>query len=156
MLVGQLAVMAFGIADALIAGRYSDAALAALSVGSAIYVSVFVGLMGILQALLPIWAEMLGARRQEALGRSVRQSLYLCIFIGALGMAVLLFPGSLLRWAQVPDSMLDEVQRYLAVLAFAFVPSLLFRVYSTFNQSLGKPWLVTWLQIVSLTVKIPL
>ena len=156
MLVGQLAVMAFGIADTLIAGRYSDAALAALSVGSAIYVSVFVGLMGILQALLPIWAEMLGARRQEALGRSVRQSLYLCIFIGALGMAVLLFPGSLLRWAQVPDSMLDEVQRYLAVLAFAFVPSLLFRVYSTFNQSLGKPWLVTWLQIVALTVKIPL
>ena len=156
LLVGQLAVMAFGVADTVIAGRYSDAALAALSVGSAIYISVFVGLMGIVQALLPIWAEMLGARRHEAVGYSLRQSLYLCAVISALGMAMLLFPGPLLRWAQVPEAMQPEVEHYLAVLAFAFVPSLLFRLYSTLNQSLGKPLLVTWLQIGSLFVKIPL
>ncbi|MBH1958435.1 MAG: MATE family efflux transporter, partial [Burkholderiales bacterium] len=41
ILVGQLAVMAFGVADTVIAGRYSDAALAALSVGSALYISVY-------------------------------------------------------------------------------------------------------------------
>ncbi len=156
VLVGQLAVMAFGVADTVIAGRYSDAALAALSVGSALYISVYVGLIGIVQALLPIWAEMLGARRHEAVGRSLRQSLYLCGFITAAGMAALLFPGPLLRWAQVPELMQGEVQRYLAVLAFAFAPSLLFRVYSTFNQSLGKPRLVTWLQVGALAVKIPL
>ena len=40
VLVGQLAVMAFGVADTVIAGRYSDAALAAFSVGSALYISV--------------------------------------------------------------------------------------------------------------------
>ena len=56
VLLGQLAVMAFGVADTVIAGRYSDTALAALSVGSAIYISVYVGLIGVIQALLPIWA----------------------------------------------------------------------------------------------------
>ena len=152
VLVGQLAVMAFGVADTVIAGRYSDAALAALSVGSAIYVSVFVGLIGIVQALLPIWAEMLGARQYEAVGCSLRQSLYLCAVVSALGMCVLLFPGPLLRWAQVPEAMQPEVERYLAVLAFAFAPSLLFRLYSTFNQSLGKPRLVSWLQIAALAI----
>ncbi|MES2399279.1 MAG: MATE family efflux transporter [Pseudomonadota bacterium] len=156
VLVGQLAVMAFGVADTVIAGRYSDAALAALSVGSALYVSIYIGLIGIVQALLPIWSEMLGARRYEAVGQSLRQSLYLCIFITVTGMAAMLFPGPLLRWAQVPDAMRDEVQRYLTVLAFAFAPSLLFRVYSSFNQSLGKPLLVTWLQVGALAVKIPL
>ena len=156
VLVGQLAVMAFGVADTVIAGRYSDSALAALSVGSAIYISVYVGLIGIVQALLPIWSEMLGARQQDALGRSVRQSLYLCGFITTAGMAALLFSSPLLGWAQVPDVMRGEVQHYLAVLALAFAPSLLFRVYSTFNQSLGKPLLVTWLQVGALVVKIPL
>ncbi|MBI2725319.1 MAG: MATE family efflux transporter [Polaromonas sp.] len=156
VLVGQLAVMAFGVADTVIAGRYSDAALAALSVGSALYISVYVGLIGIVQALLPIWAEMLGARRHEAVGQSLRQSLYLCVFITIAGMAAMLFPGPLLRWAQVPDAMRDEVQRYLTVLAFAFAPSLLFRVYSSFNQSLGKPLLVTWLQVGALAIKVPL
>ena len=156
VLVGQLAVMAFGVADTVIAGRYSDSALAALSVGSAIYISVYVGLMGIVQALLPVWAEMHGARRHEAVGQSLRQSLYLCLLITLLGMAALLFPGLLLRWAQVPELMLGDVRRYLAVLAFAFAPSLLFRVYSTFNQSLGKPLLVTGLQVGALMVKVPL
>lgn len=156
VLVGQLAVMAFGVADTVIAGRYSDAALAALSVGSAIYISVYVGLIGIVQALLPIWAEMLGARQHQAVGQSLRQSLYLCIFITIAGMAAMLFPGPLLRWAQVPDAMREEVQHYLTVLAFAFAPSLLFRVYSSFNQSLGKPLLVTWLQVGALAIKIPL
>ena len=156
ILVGQLAVMAFGVADTLIAGRFSDSALAALSVGSALYISVYVALMGIVQALLPIWAEMLGARQYEAVGRSLRQSLYLCGFITVVGMLALLFPGPLLRWAQVPELMQAEVQRYLGVLAFAFAPTLLFRIYSTFNQSLGKPRLVTWLQVLALVVKIPL
>lgn len=156
VLVGQLAVMAFGVADTIIAGRYSDAALAALSVGSALYVSVYVALIGIVQALLPIWAEMLGAGKHKAMGRSLRQSLYLCAFITVAGMAALLFPTPLLRWAQVPELMLAEAQHYLLVLAFAFAPSLLFRVYSSFNQSLGKPLLVTWLQIAALVVKIPL
>ena len=156
VLVGQVAVMAFGVADTVIAGRYSDSALAALSVGAAIYISVFVALIGIMQALLPIWAEMLGARRHEAVGRSLRQSLYLCAAVSALGMTLLLFPAPLLRWAQVPQAMQPEVERYLAVLALAFVPTLLFRLYSTFNQSLGKPRLVTWLQIAALACKIPL
>lgn len=156
VLVGQLAVMAFGVADTVIAGRYSDTALAALSVGSAIYISVYVGLIGIVQALLPIWAEMLGANKQNLMGRSLRQSLYLTGLITLAGMVVLLFPNGLLRWAQVPQAMLNDVANYLTVLAFAFAPSILFRLYSTFNQSLGKPLLVTWLQVGALLVKIPL
>lgn len=156
VLAGQLAVMAFGVADTLIAGRYSDTALAALSVGSALYVSVYVGLMGIVQALLPIWSEMLGAGRTRALGRSIRQSLYLCVLITLVGMAALLFPDQLLVWADVPPDLQQDVKSYLAVLAYALAPSLLFRIYGTFNQSLGKPLMVTWLQVVALVLKVPL
>ena len=156
VLVGQLAVVSFGVADTVIAGRYSDTALAALSVGSAIYVSVYVGLIGVIQALLPIWAQMRGARQLHAVGQSVRQGLYLCALLSAAGMAVLLLPGRLLQWADIPEAMQGEVRDYLAVLALAFAPSLLFRLYSTLNQALGKPLLITWLQIGALAVKIPL
>jgi multidrug resistance protein, MATE family len=156
VLVGQLAVMAFGVTDTIVAGRYSEAALAALSVGSAVYISIFVAMMGVLQALLPTWAELHGGNRHEDLGRSVRQGLYL----GGAGMLVggwaLLFPDPLLRWTEVPLSLQADVKDYLAVLALALPPALLFRMYSTLNQSLGKPLLVTWLQALSLLVKVPL
>lgn len=156
VLAGQLAVMAFGVTDTIVAGRYSQEALAALSVGSAVYISIFVGLMGVLQALLPTWAELHGGGRQQEVGRSVRQALYLCALTMVAGIAALLFPGAVLEWTEVPQSLQGVVREYLAVLALALPPSLLFRMYSTLNQSLGKPLLVTWLQVASLALKIPL
>lgn len=154
--IGQMAVMAFGVTDTIVAGRYAEEALAALSVGAAIFISVFVSLMGGLQALLPVWAELHGAGRSAEVGRSVRQSLYLCAGAVCIGMAVLLFPAPLLRWTDVPQAMQAEVTRYLAVLAWALPPALLFRLYSTLNQSLGHPRLVSWLQAASLGLKLPL
>lgn len=156
VLVGQLAVMAFGVTDTIVAGRYSQNALAALSIGSAVYITVFAGLMGTLQALLPTWAELHGSQQHEDLGRSVRQALYLGAFAMLAGGTVLLFPGPLLHWTEVPDALQGEASRYLGVLALALPPALLFRMYSTLNQSLGKPMLVTWLQALSLVVKAPL
>lgn len=156
VLAGQLAVMAFGVTDTIVAGRHGEASLAALSVGSAIFISVYVALMGVLQALLPVWAEHRGAGRSEALGRSLRQSLYLCGAASLVGMTILLSPGPLLHWTQVPPDLRGEVERYLAVLALALPLSLLFRIYSTLNQALGRPKLVTWLQVGSLFIKLPL
>jgi len=156
VLVGQLATMAFGVTDTIVAGRYAEASLAALSVGSAIYMSVYVALMGVLQALLPVWAELHGAQKPRQLGFSFRQSLYLCAALMAFGMVILLQPAALLDWAEVPAALRGEVLDYLGVLALALPPALLFRLYSTLNQSLGRPLLVTWLQIGSLFVKVPL
>ncbi len=156
VLVGQLAVMAFGVTDTIVAGRYAEGALAALSVGAAIFISVFVSLMGMLQALLPIWAELHGARKTVEVGASVRQALYLCGAAIAAGMTLLLMPAALLQWTGVPEAMRGSVEQYLAVLAFALPPALLFRLFGTLNQSLGKPRLVTWLQLGALGIKLPL
>lgn len=156
VLAGQLAVMAFGVTDTIVAGRYSESSLAALSVGSAIFISVYVALIGVLQALLPVWAELRGAQQPEAMGRSLRQALYLCAAASVMGMAVLLSPGPLLRWTEVPPVLRPQVENYLAVLALALPPALLFRIYSTLNQALGHPRLVTWLQVGSLFIKLPL
>ncbi len=156
VLVGQVAVMAYSVTDTIVAGRYSSTSLAALSVGAAIYISVFVALLGVTQAMLPIWAEMYGANKNSAIGRSFRQTLYLCAITATLGMAVLFNPEAIFRWTQVPEVLRQEALDYLAVLAWTLPPSLLFRMYSTLNQSLGRPLLVTWLQIGSLALKVPL
>lgn len=156
VLAGQLAVMAFGVTDTIVAGRHSASALAALSIGSAFFVSVYVSLLGVIQALLPEWAELHGAQRPHELGRSVRQALYLCAVTIALGMAALLFPGPLLHWTRVPEALQPEVRRYLAVLAMALPPALLFRLWGTLNQSLGRPQPVTRLAVAALGLKLPL
>ncbi|MFG5779391.1 MATE family efflux transporter [Comamonas sp. J-3] len=152
--VGQIAVMGFGVVDTIVAGRHAPTSLAALSVGSAIFVTVYVSLMGLLQALLPIWSEMHGARRHASIGPSLRQSLYICLAASALGMVVLFNPAPLLRWTEVPPELQPLVLDYLAIVGWSLPAALLFRIFSTLSQALGKPQLVTWLQAVSLPVKL--
>ena len=156
LMLGQLAVMAFSVTDTLVAGHFADTALAALAVASATYVTVHISLMGMLQALLPVWAELQGAQRHAEVGRSVRQALYLCACTSAIGMWALLCPDPLLNWTQVPLDLQSDVRGYLTIVAFGLPASLLFRLYSTLNQSLGKPKLVTWVQVGALVVKVPL
>lgn len=156
VLVGQLAVMAFGVIDTVVAGRHSSTSLAALSVGSAIYMSIFIALMGLLQALLPIWAEHRGAERPLQVGYSWRQGIYLSLVVMVVGTALLLSPGPLLDWTGVPQAMQREVRDYLAILTLALPATAFFRMFGTLNQSMGKPKLVTWLQVFSLFIKLPL
>ncbi|GAB1384532.1 hypothetical protein MASR1M50_28530 [Burkholderiales bacterium] len=156
LLVGQLAVMGFAVVDTVVAGRHSNLSLAALSVGAAVFITVNVSLMGLLSGLLPIWAELHGARKLAAIGSSARQALYLCAMASLLGMAVLFNSGPLLRWTAVPTDLRPVAAQYLAVVGWSLPAALLFRAFSTLNQALGRPQLVSWLQVLALAVKLPL
>jgi multidrug resistance protein, MATE family len=51
VLIGQLSVLAFGTVDTLLVARALATDLAALAVGSAAYITVFIGLMGVVMAI---------------------------------------------------------------------------------------------------------
>ncbi len=156
VLAGQLAVVAFGVTDTIIAGQYSPHALAVLSVSSAVYITMYVSLLGVIQALLPMFAEMHGAQKHEKIGELLRQSIYVWLALSVLGALALLSPYLILQWTQVPIEVQGDVKAYLAILAAALPAALFFRLYSSLNQSIGKPRLVTWIQIAALGAKIPL
>ena len=128
-----------GITDTVVAGRYDPSALAALSVGSAIYISIFVTLMGVMQATLPMLSELNGANRPEDMGRLMRQSLYVWLGLSLLGMVLLCNTQTALQWTQVPQNLQPMVTRYLQVLALA-LPTLIVSLplFIQLNQMLGR------------------
>src|SRR5215510_7373813 len=96
ILVGQLATIAFGVADTIMAGRSSSVDLAALSLGSAIYISLYVGLTGLVQALVPLVGHHHGAHDHERIGETFRQAVYLALIAAVPGMLVMWWPQPLL------------------------------------------------------------
>src|SRR4029453_212356 len=68
---GQLAVLAFSTVDTVMTARYSAVDLAALAVGASVYISVFVGFMGVVLAVGPITGQLFGARRLREAGREL-------------------------------------------------------------------------------------
>lgn len=156
LLIGQLAVIANGVIDTAMTSRFSSADLAALAVGASIYVSSFVGLSGVLQAVSPIIGQLYGARKQERIGFEIRQSLWLALFLCLAGLALLLFPQPLLALAQSSPEVADKVTLYLRILALALPATLVFRIYGSLNTALARPRMVMVIQVGTLLLKIPL
>ena len=156
VLIGQLAIIAFGVMDTVMVGRYSPVDLAALGLGSSIYVSVFVGLTGVVLALQPICGQLFGARRYTEIGEEVRQGLWLSAALAALGFVVMFFPGPLLAISDVASALHDRTQAYLRIAALGLPASLAFRVYTALTNGVGKPRLVMILQVGALLITIQL
>jgi MATE family multidrug resistance protein len=156
ILVGQLAVLAFSTIDTVLVARHSPADLAAFAVGTATYVTVFVTLMGVLQALSPIVGRLFGAGLRREAGSQLHQGLWLVLGLVLAGDVVLLCPGPFLSLAQAPPETEAKVRAYLAAQALSLPAALLFTVYRAFNTAVSRPKAVMVLQLGSLMLKMPL
>ncbi|SCU92529.1 putative multidrug resistance protein NorM [Cupriavidus necator] len=156
VLAGQLAVIAFGVIDTVMAGRASATDLAAVGLGGSIYVTIYISLMGVLQALSPIAGQLYGAGRIEAIGAEVRQAAWLGAALAIPGVLLLAFPAPLLAFAKAPPELVEKATAYLHFGAFGLPAALGFRIYSALNNALSRPIMVTVLQIGGLALKVPL
>ena len=154
--IGQAAVVAFSTVDTAIAARASALDLAALAVGSAIYVTVFVALMGMVLAVGPIAGQLFGAGRHEQAGAQFHQALWLALGASMLGCTLLLFPQPFLSLALASPEVATKVRAYLAALAFALPSALLFTAFRGFNTAVSRPKIVMLLQLGGLLLKVPL
>lgn len=156
ILIGQLATITNGVIDTMMTARYSATDLAALGLGASVYISIFVGLSGVLQALSPAIGQLFGARKLDAIGFEVRQGTWLALFLSVIGAIALYFPAPLLSIANPAAELNDKVVQYLQILAIALPATLGFRVYASLNMATSRPRMVMAIQLASLLLKIPL
>jgi multidrug resistance protein, MATE family len=155
ILIGQLAIIAFGVIDTAMAGRYSAVDLAALGLGSSIYISIYISLSGILAALQPIVGQLFGAREELAIGHAVRQALWLAAALALIGGTLLCFPTPLLSLTHADPQLTARTLAYLRVLALGLPAALLFRIYASLSNAIARPRFVMAVQLSALLLKIP-
>ncbi len=154
--VGQVAVLGFGTVDTVLVARHSPTDLAALAVGGASYITVFVGLMGMVLAISPIVGQLFGAQKLREAGHQAWQALWLALALALLGSALLAFPAPFLALSRASPAVADKVRGYLLALAFALPASLVFTVYRGFNVAVSRPKAVMLIQVGGLVLKVPL
>jgi MATE family multidrug resistance protein len=156
VLVGQIAVLAFSTVDTILLARFSALDLAALAIGAAAYVTIFISLMGVVLAVSPIVGQLFGARRLPDAGAQLQQAVWLAIGLSLLGVTLLAFPAPFLALSHASPEVAAKVRGYLAALAIALPASLLFTAYRGFNTAVSRPKAVMTLQLGGLLLKIPL
>jgi MATE family multidrug resistance protein len=156
LLVGQLAVIAFGVLDTAMTARYSSEDLAALAMSTAIYISIYVGLTGVIAALTPIAGQLFGAKRYSEIGEEVRQAGWLAVGLTIIGTVILLNADLLLAISQVNIELENKARLYLQILALGLPASMGMRVLMSFHNSVSRPGIITIVQLIGLAAKFPL
>lgn len=154
--VGQIAVIAFSTVDTVLIARYATTDLAALSVGMAAYISIFVTVMGVLLSISPVAGQAFGAKRLPEAGHAVHQSLWLALALSVVGIVLLSFPQPFISLSKASPDVADKIRGYLTALSFALPGAALFTVFRGFNTAVSRPKVVMVLQLGGLAFKIPL
>ena len=156
LLVGQLAVITFGVLDTAMTARYSADDLAALAMASAIFISIYVGLTGVISALAPIAGQLFGAKRHDEIGEEVRQATWLAVGLTFLGCFILINADYLLQISHVSPQIEGKARLYLDILALGLPASMGMRVLMALHNAVSRPAVITVVQLTGLALKLPL
>ena len=156
LLIGQLAVIAFGVLDTAMTARYSAEDLAALAMASAIFISIYVGLTGVVSALAPIAGQLFGAKRYSEIGEEVRQATWLALGLTILGCLILTNADHVLSISRVSPDIEGKARLYLNILALGLPASMVMRVLIAFHNAVSRPAVITIIQLIGLGLKLPL
>ena len=156
LLIGQVAVLMFATVDTVLVARHSAIDLAALAVGGGAYITVFIGLMGIVLAIGPIVGQLYGDKRLEAAGEQLHQALWLAFGLSFVGCTLLVFPQPFLALSRATPEVAAKIRGYLLALAFSLPAGLGFAAYRGFNNAVSRPKAVMAIQLCGLLLKVPL
>lgn len=154
VLVSQWAGISYGVLDTAMTGHAGPTALAAMALAASIYITIFVGLMGVVHALIPIIGQHFGAGRLHEVGRAWGQGVWLALGLSAVGAALMAFPD---LWLSFSGEIAPDVRRnigaYLHALIFALPAALVFRTIYALGTAVSRPKLVMIIGLGSVGIK---
>lgn len=154
ILISSWAGIVFAVLDTAMVGHTTAADLQAMALGASIYITIFVGLMGVVHALIPIVAQHFGARRLDLAGQAWGQGVWLALYLSLIGGATLLFPDA---WLSMSGAVDPEVRRliawYLMALAAALPAALVFRSIYALATAISQTRVVMLINVASIGVK---
>lgn len=129
VILAQVAQTAMGFVDTVMAGAVSATDMAAVAVGTSIWLPAILFGHGLLLALTPAVAQLNGSGRRERIAEQVRQGYWLALAVSLVIMVVLWNAGYLIRTMHDIDADLAiKAEGYLQALLWGAPGYLFFQV----------------------------
>lgn len=152
--LGQVSVQLF---DNIIVGNLLGAnALAAVSLGNAVFISVFIFGLGISFAIPPLVSEAHAQGKHQRINSVFRHGFVLNMVVGFLLMLLLLGFVPLLPHLNQPAEIIPDTQNFLTIMAFSILPFMAFQTLREVSEGLGYTIGVTVATILANIINIAL
>lgn len=156
VILAQIAQTAMGFVDTVMAGGYSATDMAAVAIGTSIWLPAILFGHGLLLALTPVIAQLNGSGRRERIAHQVRQGFWLAGFVSVLIMLVLWNAGYIIRSMEnIDPALADKAVGYLRALLWGAPGYLFFQVARNQCEGLAKTKPGMVMGFIGLLVNIP-
>lgn len=156
VILAQIAQTAMGFVDTVMAGGYSATDMAAVAIGTSIWLPAILFGHGLLLALTPTIAQLNGSGRRERIAHQVRQGFWLAAAVSILIMIVLWNASYIIHAMHDIDPQLaDKAVGYLRALLWGAPGYLFFQVARNQCEGLAKTKPGMVMGFLGLLVNIP-
>lgn len=156
VILAQIAQTAMGFVDTVMAGGYSATDMAAVAIGTSIWLPAILFGHGLLLALTPVIAQLNGSGRRDRIAHQVRQGFWLAGFAAILIMVVLWNAGHIIHaMHNIDPELADKAVRYLRALLWGAPGYLFFQVARNQCEGLAKTKPGMVIGFLGLMVNIP-
>lgn len=155
ILVTQVAMYLISFFDILMSSRYGSEDLAGVAVGSSLWVPIYTGLAGILLAITPIVAQLIGAKKKDDVRIVVQQGLYLSVALSVVVLIVLfLVLNPILQMMSLEIRVNDIAKSYLQAMSIGLLPLFAYNVLRSYMDALGKTRVSMFITLLSAPINI--
>jgi len=152
--IAQVAQMSLSVIDTIMAGNLSTEALAAISVGSNLFVPLLVFSLGLFMALNPLVSQANGAEQYNKLGEYLRQGMYLSVFVTIPTLFIINNLQPLMQLIGVQAVIIPVVSDYLGALSWGMLSLYLFLVLRSVNEGLFSTRAIMYVSLSAVPVNI--
>jgi MATE family multidrug resistance protein len=156
ILIAQVAQMANGVIDTIMAGHASAEDLAAVGIGSSLWMPLFLFFMGMLGALQPIISGYNGAREVEKIMPATWQGMYLAAAGSVIMIGLLTHVHPVLALLNLETNTARITQGYLNAFAWGIPALLLITALRGLTDGLGHTRVIMAFSVLSTLINLPM
>ncbi len=152
IILSQVAYSLLGLIDTVMAGQAGAVEQAAVALGVAFWIPVFMTLMSVVQALSPSVAQHFGAGDYAAVVRDTHEGVWLAALSSLLPLALMPAVAPIMTWAQIDAQLTAKTTLFLWGIVVGLPAAMVFRALAFYSASINRPQPMMFLAFAGLGV----
>ena len=154
MIITQLLQVSYGFVAIIMMGRVGTLELAAIGLGTSLWVMVFLATLGILMVVSPVVARQLGAQHIAEIRETFHQALWLTAIVALCSWWMMRHIGAVMSLMLVDASVIPLVEGYLQITSWGMPSVCLYFVCRFLCEGMGNARPMMLIQLFVLPINI--
>lgn len=139
IILSQVAYTLLGLIDTVMAGQAGAEEQAAVALGVAFWLPVFITLMSVVQALSPLVAQHFGAGDHAAVVQDTHEGIWLAGLSSLLPAALMPAVTPIMLLAEIDPVLIDKTTLFLWGIVVGLPAAMVFRAIAFYSASINRP-----------------